>query len=179
MKSARYLFAAVFLFSGVCRLSADEVSDSARGAVKEAEAKIQVEVVAPILGPGRAYTFLEAEAIVRITNDEVTKSGVGKTRKSMKGAEAEKADKDVEGSLQEQSARQEKNSSEKKKRVSLELKKMKLRVLYDSAAVGKPALEALKAALLGLYAGKLEAGDITFVPAPFYRGNSNSEASAS
>ncbi len=171
MKPVRYLLTAAIFFAGLGQLFADEAYDAARAAVKEAEAKIQAEVIVPILGPGRGYTFLEAEAIVKVTNDESVKSGVGKTRKSLKGGEAEKADKGEEGSLQEQSARQEKNSSEKKKHVTLELKKMKLKVLYDSGTVGKPALDALKAALLGLYPGRLEADDISFVPAPFYRAN--------
>lgn len=141
----------------------------------DAESKIQTQVLDPLLGQGRAYVFLEAGAELISSSELERKSGKGKVSKAQPQAEEGKAqDKD---SVQEQTASQEKNSSESRRALRLELSGMKLRILHDSSLPAK-ALKEVKEALLALYPGRLKAGDIVFVPAPFAPGEGMGEASA-
>ncbi|MBU2574386.1 MAG: hypothetical protein KKH28_09960 [Elusimicrobia bacterium] len=90
------------------------------GGVYETEAKMQTRVLDRMLGPGKAFAFLEMSAEITNTADEQSKDGVGELRKTKSSAgsmeeeaepmgkeEDKKADKDKKAlSTQEQSSRQ-------------------------------------------------------------------------
>ena len=140
------------------------------------EAKIQAQVLDSILGPGRAFVFLEMKAQVKTTAEEESKSGVGElhTAKSQETEAAatgkedmKKAGKDKKaGSMQEQTARQVKNSSEAETVYELAIDHMSVRILHN-ADVSPDKLKAVKDALLALYPGNIKPEDILFVPAAF------------
>lgn len=131
----------------------------------DTENKIQSQVLDVMLEPGRAYAFLDLKAELRVSSEGEEKSGVGETHKKAAGEEENKKGEGREN-MQEQSAKQSKKSSVRKEVLGLELGSMKLRILHD-AALPAARLKAVKEALLALFPGKLEAKDITFVPAPF------------
>ena len=56
----------------------------------ETEGKIQAQVLDRMLGPGRAYAFLEMKAEVKSTADETSKDGIGKMHTTLPEGAAEK-----------------------------------------------------------------------------------------
>lgn len=129
------------------------------GLVSAEEARIQAKVLDALLGPGKAFAFLDLKAELKTSEEEEGKSGTGEARTKLP---------DAGQKTQEQMARQTRGSSEKKVSSRLELKAMKLRVLYD-AALPQERLKAVRDALLALYPGALADGDIAFVAASFAR----------
>ncbi|MDO8804074.1 MAG: hypothetical protein Q7R35_06570 [Elusimicrobiota bacterium] len=141
------------------------------------EAKIQAHVLNSMLGPGKAFVFLEMKAEVKSTSDEESKGGVGEVHTTspersveneaaaMGKEEAKKNGKDKK-TASEQSARQVKKSAEKKVVFKFKVESMKARILH-SAAVSPEKLKAVKEALLALYPENIKAEDIVFVPAVF------------
>lgn len=125
------------------------------------EAKIQSRVLDPILGRGAAYPFLELKAELAVSSESEAKTGTGEMRTKQPGAGENGGVKE-----QDQTAKQSKGSSEKKKVTSLVPAAMKLRVLHD-AALPQEKLKAVREALAALFPGRLKAEDITFVPASF------------
>lgn len=145
----------------------------------ETEDKIQARVLDRMLGPGKAFAFLEMKAEVKSNAEETSKGGVGKIhtvspegQAEMEEAAADKEELKQAGpgakgvSTKEQSARQAKKSAEKKDILRFTMSSMKLRILHD-AALSPGGLKAVKEALLALYPEKLKAEDIAFVPAAF------------
>lgn len=126
------------------------------------EAKIQARVLDPVLGPGAAYPFLELKAELAVSAETEAKTGTGEARTKLPGTAG-----DTGGvKEQDQTAKQTKGSSEKKRVTSLTPAAMKLRVFHD-AALPQEKLKAVREALAALFPGRLKAEDITFVPAPF------------
>jgi len=181
MKSNGY-----FVFAGIMAVMVSTAPAKSAGQLgtlyrinSETESKIQAQVMDRMLGPGRAFAFLEMKAEVKSNSDETSKDGIGKLNTKMPESpaeletegtdkeEAKKADKHKKGlSTQEQSASQAKKSAEKKGVFNFTLRSMKLRILHD-AALSPDKLKAVKEALLALYPEKLKAEDISFVPAAF------------
>ncbi|MBU2573389.1 MAG: hypothetical protein KKH28_04860 [Elusimicrobia bacterium] len=139
----------------------------------ETEVKIQGQVLDRLLGPGRAFVFLETRAEVKRSISEEAKGGIGETRvvspkgPTEGGADMAKSDKvQKKVSTQEQRASQEKKSVEANDTFNFTIGSLKLRILHDaSVPVGK--LQAVKNALLALYPDKVKAENIVFVPAAF------------
>ncbi|MHB0995010.1 MAG: hypothetical protein ACYC2I_01430 [Elusimicrobiales bacterium] len=159
MKHMVLAAAAAALLAGTARAGDDGGVLALTGAL---EAKIQARVLDPVLGPGAAYPFLELKAELAVTSESEAKTGTGELRTKQPGAPGENGGVKE----QDQTAKQSKVSSEKKKTISLTPAAMKLRVLHD-AALPQEKLKAVREALAALFAGRLKAEDITFVPAPF------------
>lgn len=178
MKTLNHLILSAVLLAGAASYAAAADRDGLRDVYDicaDTESKIQTQVLDPILGMGRAYVFLEAGAELVSSAERESKSGRGKMHKAQAKAEEGKgADKDA---MQEQTASQEKNSSEARRSLRMELSGMKLRILHDSSVPAK-ALKEVKEALLALYPGRLKAGDIVFIAAPFSPEGEMGEASA-
>lgn len=175
-----------FVFAGIMAVlvcSASAGSDGQLGTLyrinSETESKMQAQVLDRMLGPGKAFAFLEMKAEVKSDSDETSKDGIGKlltqmpeTPGELEGEAADKEDVKKAGktkkgkSTKEQSASQVKKSAEKKDVFNFTLRSMKLRVLHD-AALSPDKLKAVKGALLALYPEKLKAEDISFVAAAF------------
>jgi len=161
-----YLLAAALLLPAWPAAAEGSALSETYDMIGDAEAKIQEQVLDPLLGPGRAYAFLDAEAELYVTSKGAVKSGVGE----LLSRKADPADAGKEGEKsQKQTATQEKTDTESRDVYSLELRSMRLRILHDSALPAEK-LEVVKKALLDLYPGRLKAQDIVFVPAPMQRG---------
>lgn len=181
MKLSGYFIFAAVMAGMVCAPSAKPAGQLAELYLinSQTEAKIQAQVLNTILGPGKAFIFLEMKAQVKSSADEESKGGVGEVRTTSPegpaGNEAAAADREEaktddkdkkKASTQEQSARQVKKSAEKKEVYKFTIEAMKARILY-SADVSPDKLKSVKAALLALYPEKIKAEDIVFVPEVF------------
>ncbi|OGS55179.1 MAG: hypothetical protein A3J79_06565 [Elusimicrobia bacterium RIFOXYB2_FULL_62_6] len=166
-----------FIYAGLVACAAAAASagvDGRLGAVHSftsgTEAKIQAQVLDRMLGPGKAYIFLETAARFKGAISEELKDGVGETRRVLSkdpaGEPAEGADWEKGVSSQEQRASQQKRSVSANDAFELTVSSMSVRILHDASVPAKK-LEAVKAALLALYPDKLKAGDVVFVPAAF------------
>ncbi|MDO8806752.1 MAG: hypothetical protein Q7R35_20260 [Elusimicrobiota bacterium] len=175
MKLTGYFFCGVLLAWAAAAASAG--ADKQLGAVYSfnsgTEAKIQAQVLDRMLGPGRAYVFLEATAGFKGAISEELKDGVGETRRVLPKGSAESAGEGLEGgesrqgvSTHEQRASQEKRSVTTNDAFNLTVSSMAVRILHD-ASVPAGKLQAVKDALLALYPSVLEANKIVFVPAAF------------
>lgn len=163
----RYLLAIALLLPAWPAAAADSALGETYNMIGDAEAKIQEQVLDPMLGPGQAYVFLEAEAELYIVSKGEVKTGVGELLSSK--ADAADAGKDGE-KTQKQTATQEKTDTATRDVYSLELRSMRLRILHD-AKLPAEKLEAVKKALLALYPGRLKAADIAFVAAAMEHGS--------
>jgi hypothetical protein len=175
----RYFICALLLAGMACAASASEDQLGALYRINsETEAKIQAQVLDRLLGPGKASVFLEMKAEVKTTADEESKGGVGEVHTKLPDAPAEKAaapagrdddKKTAKDQRQEQSARQSKETVEKKDIFRFSVSSMKVRVLHD-ALLAPEKLKAVKDVLLALYPEKIKPEDIVFVPAAFEPG---------
>lgn len=139
---------------------------------RETEAKLQLQVLDRILGPGRAFVFLEMKAEVKSSVSQDLKGGVGETRvmkpkEQDAGAAAAPAAKDPkEVATQEQRASQERKSSESTDVLSLSISYVTVRILHENT-VPSVKLQAVKNALAALYPGRIDADAIVLVPVVF------------
>jgi len=176
MKLNGYFVFAAAMGGMVCAVSAKPAGELADLFLinSQTEAKIQAQVLNTILGPGKAFVFLEMKVEVKSSAAEESKGGVGEVRTTSpeapaanEAAAAGEEGKDInKASTQEQSARQVKKSDEKKAVYKFTMDSMKARILY-SAAVSPDKLKSVKEALLALYPEKIKAEDIVFVPEVF------------
>lgn len=164
-----------FLYVGLLAWASGAVSAGADGRLNAVysfnsgtEAKIQAQVLDRMLGPGRAYVFLETTAWFKGARSEEVKDGVGETRRVVPKGSAGDLGEGLEGesSTQEQRASQQKRSVTANDAFNLTMSSMAVRILHDASVPAKK-LEAVKGALLALYPENLKAEDIVFVPAAF------------
>lgn len=170
--------AAAILACAACA-RADDRLDALHRISGETESKIQEQVLDRMLGPGKASVFLETEVVVRSVAEEQRKDGVGELHREkskinpMEAAALMDKEEEKEGdwnkeqsATQKQMSRQEKKAAETKDVLTLTFGAMKVRILHDTA-LSSDKLKTVKEVLLAVYAGKLKAEDITFVPAAF------------
>jgi len=133
----------------------------------ETEAKIQAQVLAPMLGPGKAFVFLEVKAKIKTSAEEESKEGVGeaynKAPEEVLGGGKETGKK---AATSQQSARQVKKTIDQNDTLAFTMTFMRVRILHD-AGIPQEKLAAVKAALAAVYAGQLKPEDIAFIPAVF------------
>lgn len=180
MKNWKFVFAAAALLAaGTVRAEDGKVGALYR-MNSETEAKIQAHVLDTLLGPGKAFAFLEMQVELRSLGESQSKSGTGEMSAEIGDAPLPGKDAVDPGSKekkQKQRSSQTKKSAEKKDSFGLEPRAMKLRLLHD-ASVPAGRLKAVVEALAALYPGSLKPEDITLVPAAFAPAAGRAEASA-
>jgi hypothetical protein len=128
----------------------------------EVAERIQSQLLAPILGPGRSTALVKLDVELKHTEESASKSGAGSSSKDLTAP-----DKSPERlAVQKQEARDERTKGEATHVLSLHLRRLEVVVVHDQS-LPADALRAAEKAIVDAYRLDPKASGVRLVPAPF------------